>query len=419
MTALMTDKDVRRGVHALMAAGTVALALGSWRLWLPSTSIATAIGYCATAAAWIATWWWLGRRMRQPHRLSGALVALALVTVASLVTVNMPATFILLTATLVLLVLVRATLLWVSLSVGTFLLLLAVHVQLKPPLSTVLNETAGIAEIVGLSVAVGWLLRALIQQRSMLRTNIATMRATNDQLVDAHRLVVDQAARARDEILQAERGRSARDLHDGLGNMLTSVTMSLDFADRMFDKDVDAARAELRHARDTTRESLEHMRAWVRAIHPRQVDPEDGPAGWRAVAESFSTTALDVDVTWEGRPWVLSAGQSDAVWWLVQEGLTNAMRHGGAESASLSFVYGERVVVSLTNDGDGQGSVSQRSTDDDAGFGLRSLRTRAAACGGSFEAGPTDSGWRVAMSFPKPATARWVAGDSPDQEACS
>lgn len=205
-------------------------------------------------------------------------------------------------------------------------------------------------------------------------------------------------------LLSDERARSARELHDGLGYRLTLVLMSLELAERMRVTDVDQAWAEVRTAKNTTSDALTEMRTWVRALSPVRDAGARGLAALELIAESFRGTGLAVEVlgddTSDG---ILSTDDSMSllVYRAVQEGLTNALRHGGARKVKVVLLTQDcQLNLAITNSlgrsvvadlGEGQPAL---------GFGLRGLADRTAERGGTMRAARVGDEFRLDIMVP-------------------
>lgn len=213
----------------------------------------------------------------------------------------------------------------------------------------------------------------------------ATLRAYEERLENLRR-----AAETEKELLLAdERARSARELHDGLGHRLTIVSMSLDYAARMRDQDEDAAWQEVAAARSTSQEALGEMRTWVRALSPVR-DPEArGAAALEAIADSFRGTGLEVGMSVDQRADELLR-EDDATSLLayrtVQEGLTNALRHGRARQVRIDVRDEQGLRLWICNDLDDRARKEIPEGDVVHGFGVRGITERAVARGGSVRA---------------------------------
>lgn len=213
------------------------------------------------------------------------------------------------------------------------------------------------------------------------------------------------ASEIKKELLLAdERARSARELHDGLGHRLTLVSMSLELAERMRDRDVDQAWQEIHTARDTSNEALAEMRTWVRALSPVRDAGARGLAALEMIAESFRGTGLTVDVTGDDsadRELVRDDAIALVMYRAVQEGLTNALRHGKARTVSIDLhADGQSMGLVIVNDVGHAAELDPNRNEPVLGFGLRGLSDRASEHGGSVQARRLGDQFRLEVSVP-------------------
>ena len=208
---------------------------------------------------------------------------------------------------------------------------------------------------------------------------------TRRQLETANEALRRSLSRERELVLAEERARSARELHDGLGHRLTLISMSLEYARRMRDRAGEEAWAEVATAAAGTRQVLDELRLWARALSPAEVADA---AGLEAIAASFRGTGLDVSVRHRGDSAALGRDASLFATRFVQEGLTNVLRHAGAGRVEIEVLQSpERLRVTIGDDGAGVPAGAP-----DAGFGLRSLRERAELLGGELLSGASPLG---------------------------
>lgn len=197
---------------------------------------------------------------------------------------------------------------------------------------------------------------------------------------------------------------------------MTVVSMSLSFAQRMKDVDPEAAWDEVASAARTNAQALADMRLWVRALNPPDLIPEVGGASaFDAIAESFRGTGMKVLVSHHGDAAPLRAELSIFAQRLVQECLTNTLRHSDSQEVHIELVQDSRSIelgvlsvppASGTGDEGGAGASSSQLPSFVEGFGLRSLRERAEALGGRMVAGHLpDGGFRVVATCPLAAEA--------------
>jgi signal transduction histidine kinase len=205
--------------------------------------------------------------------------------------------------------------------------------------------------------------------------------------------------RSRERLVGAreeERRRLRRELHDGLGPALTGIAFTADAAANLVDDPVRAARL-LNTLRRDTRAALADVRRVVEDLRPPALD-ELGLVGalqQRAQQLSWRADGAAVQVRIDVPPEVpaLPAAVEVAAYRIATEALTNVARHSGASSAVVQLRCGERLEVSVSDDGPMSGSWSP-------GVGLQTMRERAAELGGAFSAGPSPAGGQVKVWFP-------------------
>ncbi|MFI6393150.1 sensor histidine kinase [Nonomuraea sp. NPDC050547] len=198
------------------------------------------------------------------------------------------------------------------------------------------------------------------------------------ELEDAHAELRRHAARTRELAIAEERARMARDMHDSVGHYLTVINVGLSNAQRYRSLRPEAAWGEVRQAQELTLEALTDTRRWVRALRPLRMDGRKGIAALRALAESFSSADLEVDFTVTGAWPDIDEGRELVCYRIVQEGLTNALRHSRARRIEVALqCTPERVEVSVRDDG--TGVVVDAIA---GGFGLRGLQERVEAVKG-------------------------------------
>lgn len=199
----------------------------------------------------------------------------------------------------------------------------------------------------------------------------------------------------------AERTRIAREMHDIVSHSLTVIVALTEGAAAT--RDVERARSAARGAADTARAALTEMRAMLGVL--RDTDEAvafapDTPPDPHTLATTAQDAGYPVTLAVRGEPSPLSATALFALGRVVQEGLTNAMRHArDARSIRILIDYGVASAVVTVED---DGVVPERRPS--GGFGLTGLRERLALAGGTLEAGPLAiGGWRVRAVIPRSA----------------
>lgn len=203
------------------------------------------------------------------------------------------------------------------------------------------------------------------------------------------RAAKEHEARAAEQRLQAERLRIARDLHDVVGHNLSVIALHSGVAAEAVGHDDAAARAALGHVRDATSGTLHELRATVRVLREpvRGTAAPTGLAGVGTLAEPARATGLRVDVAVDVPDGALDGAIDAAAYRVVQESLTNVLRHASATHVALcAHVHDGRLALRVSDDGRGAGP------DLLPGSGLTGMRERVALLGGSLTAEDAPAG---------------------------
>ncbi|CND60387.1 integral membrane sensor signal transduction histidine kinase [Mycobacterium tuberculosis] len=222
----------------------------------------------------------------------------------------------------------------------------------------------------------------------------------------AQRAAETARTRAEEERRQAseERLRMARELHDVLAHNISMINVQAGVALHLIDQNPEQARTALAAIKDASKEALTEMRGVIGALRAQgETAPRAPTAGLDRLDDLLDRArsaglAVDAETAGERRP--LHAGTDLAAFRIVQESLTNVTRHAGPGpvTARVRIAYGEHEVVVLVED-DGRGAPLL--DDRPGGSGIRGMRERAAALGGTFDAGPRPGGgFRVRAALP-------------------
>ena len=209
----------------------------------------------------------------------------------------------------------------------------------------------------------------------------------------------DAAQRA----IAEERARIARELHDVVAHNVSLIVVQAVAAEDVFDARPDVARDALRKIEASGRAALAELRRLLETVRPDSADdanaPQPGLSRLDALAEAVEATGLTVEVHREGAPVDLPAGVDLSAYRIVQEALTNTLRHAGATRADVTVRYGaDGVGVEVVDDGAG---ASVGLVDDRGGHGIVGMRERAALLGGTIEVGAAPGGgFRVHAELP-------------------
>lgn len=215
----------------------------------------------------------------------------------------------------------------------------------------------------------------------------------------------ERAERSREEEarrrVDAERIRIAREFHDIVGHSISTINVLAGVAVHVMDRRPQEAAEALRTIKETSQRALREVRAGLGVLQEREGDdprtPTPGLAQLELLVTTTSKAGVDTRVHVSGEPRALPAPVDLAAYRIVQESLTNVIRHAGADSASVSVVYEDGRVIVQIDDSGGAGADGDLAG---AGSGLVGMRERVLALGGEFAAGPRDDGFRVRASLP-------------------
>lgn len=241
---------------------------------------------------------------------------------------------------------------------------------------------------------------ALFQSHSRAeetRRLLAELKQAHADLERAHAELERHAARSRELAVAEERARMARDMHDSVGHYLTVINVGLQNAQRYRTVRPEAAWDEVSQARELTLEALTDTRRWVRALKPLRMEGLKGPAALRVLTESFGSDDTGVAFTMTGTWPDVDENRELVCYRVVQEGLTNALRHSQARHIEVALdCTPDRVQVSVTDDGTGAAPGATEN-----GFGLRGLRERLHGVGGALDvAGRAGEGFTLRATVP-------------------
>jgi signal transduction histidine kinase len=198
-----------------------------------------------------------------------------------------------------------------------------------------------------------------------------------------------------------ERQRIARELHDVISHSLGVMVLQAGAADQVIGRDPDRAREVLASIRATGQEAIGEMSTLlglIRSDAPDTLEPQPSLADVERLVARMSEAGLPTKLEIEGERRPLPAALELSAYRIVQEGLTNAMKHAGPAHARVTLRYGARELdVEVADDGASarNGNGSRR--------GLAGIAERVSVFGGQLDVGPRpEGGWTLRAAFPIP-----------------
>lgn len=210
---------------------------------------------------------------------------------------------------------------------------------------------------------------------------------------------------AAEKAVAEERRVIARELHDVVSHNVSVIVAQSAAAQRVFDSSLEEARAALRSIEDSGREALVEMRRLLGLLRtdddrPQLQATQQGLDGIEALLSQVREAELPVELTVEGIPRPLPAGLDLSAFRIVQEALTNVLKHAGPASAAVVIRYGESSLDLQIID-DGWGSDVDDADPSRARYGHLGMRERAGLFRGQLRVGPRlGGGYEVAASLP-------------------
>lgn len=239
----------------------------------------------------------------------------------------------------------------------------------------------------GALLIIVWGIGLALQQRR-IRANDAEERAT--------RAEQDREVSARLAVAE-ERARIARELHDVVAHAVSTMVLRAGVVRHKLPEALVEADRALRDVEQTGRDALAEMRQLLGALRadddPAELAPQPGIPTLPSLAERVTNAGLAVDIQVHGEPVPLPAGIDRTAFRIVQEGLTNALKHAHAQRADVQLSYSpSQLRIEIRDDGTGP------SATDSLGHGLVGIRERVKIYHGEIETGTAPSGGFILLA---------------------
>jgi signal transduction histidine kinase len=233
--------------------------------------------------------------------------------------------------------------------------------------------------------------------------NVRTRRAYTHELeARAERLERERETKSREAVVD-ERRRIAREMHDVVAHSVSVMVVQAGAARRILDSKPSQARDALASIETTGRQALAEMRRLTGVLRREEaVDktPQPGLGYLEKLIEQTREAGLPVEVTVQGSPYELPQGADLSAFRIVQEALTNSLKHAGPSHATVCITYSSDQIELRVAD-DGHGAAQRLPNGSDAGHGLVGMRERVAMFGGELKTGPLPGGgYEVRATLP-------------------
>jgi signal transduction histidine kinase len=229
-----------------------------------------------------------------------------------------------------------------------------------------------------------------------MRTRRAHLRDLEEKAERLERERLEHVRRATSE----EQARIARELHDVIAHSVSVMVVQAAAGGDVFDTNPARAREALASIESTGRAALAELRRLLGIVREGDAAyaPQPGLAGLDALAEHVRAAGVEVDVRVEGASAPLAPGLDLAAYRIVQEALTNTLKHARATRATVTVRHhGAQVDLEVLDDGVGRDAGGAEG----AGHGIIGMRERASLYGGELRAGPRrEGGFAVLATLP-------------------
>jgi signal transduction histidine kinase len=259
---------------------------------------------------------------------------------------------------------------------------------------TLVKLTFNLGLLVGL-LGLPWTAGTLVRTRVAARASRLAEQAAQ----------LEAEAAEQDVIVEQERNRIARDMHDVVAHSLAVVIAQADGARYAKAQDPEAVDGALSAISSTAREALADVRLLLGQLrHPQTEGPQPALADLGRLLDQLRASGLTVSFSTKGSPLQLGTGQQLAVYRIVQEALTNALRHGDrAKEVTVKFEWHvNQLDITITSAVESSPATAELRV----GHGLAGMKERAALVGGQLTTNVDDRHFVVVANIPANAAAR-------------
>lgn len=202
-------------------------------------------------------------------------------------------------------------------------------------------------------------------------------------------LELEREARARLAV-EAERSRIAREMHDVLSHSVSTMTLQAGAGERLAASDPERAAETFRAIHRSGGQALDELRRMLGLLRvDRELGPQPGVDDLDELMDGARAAGLEASLHAEALPPELPPGLELTIYRIVQEAVTNALKHAGATTLHVALAGSEgAVLVTVEDDGSGEGELSEAG----GAYGLVGMRERVAVYGGQLDAGPRPAG---------------------------
>ncbi|WP_226673521.1 sensor histidine kinase [Rossellomorea aquimaris] len=252
---------------------------------------------------------------------------------------------------------------------------------------------------------VGRLIHKLFHARAKIETQYGELQETHTALTAAHEQLHHYSKQVEELTLIRERNRISGEIHDTVGHKMTALLIQLQVAKELMESRPENSKEKIQLCEGLARETLQEIRLSVRTLKDHD-QPKSFVTTIRKLLEDYQVmTGLTSTFTVKGDVSVIPISIQLDLTRVIQESITNAVRHGEAKECSVILdVWGSEVEISIKDDGKGAADIKH-------GFGLKHMRDRIHEHGGTTLFESTKEGFLVKATVPL-IEMKWQMGES-------
>lgn len=206
------------------------------------------------------------------------------------------------------------------------------------------------------------------------------LRTSEEKLLKANKELEVYASSVEELTLLKERNRLSREIHDSVGHALSAIVIQLGAIERIVGKNDETAVELTSELKKFVQNSLNDVRNAVRELKPKEFEQFEGILMIQELVNNFKKlSGVEVRLGFSKEKYPLTSDQSFTFYRIIQEFLSNSLRHGKATLIQVFIGFSENsILLTLNDNGIGADNITE-------GVGLRSMKERAAELGGIFE----------------------------------
>ncbi|WP_171050904.1 sensor histidine kinase [Bacillus sp. BHET2] len=269
---------------------------------------------------------------------------------------------------------------------------------------SIMENTINFSFIV-FEAVVGRLIHKLLRARAKIETQYGELQDTHTALTSAHEQLHHYSRQVEELTQVRERNRISGEIHDTVGHKMTALLVQLQVAKELMDSRPETSKQKIQLCEDLARETLQEIRLSVRTLKDHD-QPQSFVTTVRKLLEDYQVmTGLASTFSVKGDVAHIPISIQLDLTRVIQESITNAVRHGQAKICSVRLdVSDSRVEITIQDDGKGTGEINP-------GFGLKHMRDRIHEHGGTTVFESTKEGFFVKASVPL-QEMKWQMGGS-------